>query len=146
MPEPTAELLTRAATALAVLGAVSLAVPVARAIAARQRGAVLATPPDPQLATGRATLLYFHGDGCADCVVQERELDLLLTAHPEVAIRADHAPSQLSARFRVLTVPTTVVLDGAGRAHAVNYGLTARSRLEDQLREAASPSQGAATA
>lgn len=107
----------------------------ARRIARGQRAAVLAAPGDPSLATGSPTILYFHGDRCADCVVQERELDALLIAHPEVAIRADHAPSALSSRFRVLTVPTTVVLDGAGRARAVNYGMTGRATLEQQIAE-----------
>lgn len=130
------ETLVRAAAALALLGAVSLAVPVGRALAGRHRAAVLDGPADPSLATGRATILYFHGDNCGDCVVQERELDRLLIDHPEVNIRADHAPSPLSSRFRVLTVPTTVVLDGAGGARAVNYGLATREKLEEQLREA----------
>ena len=111
----------------------SLAALAARRLAARRRQRVIAAPPTPELATGRPAILYFHGDRCSDCVVQERELDELLTARPEIAIRADHAPSALSARFGVLTVPTTVVLDGGGRAHAVNYGLARRETLERQL-------------
>lgn len=105
----------------------------ARRLASTRRARVLATPSDPELATGRPTILYFHGDRCSDCVVQERELDALLSAHPEIAIRADHAPSPLSARFGVLTVPTTVVLDGGGKAHAVNYGLARGDTLRRQL-------------
>ena len=113
----------------------SCAALVARRLAARRRQRVLAAPPAPDLATGRPTILYFHGDRCSDCVVQERELDALLTARPEIAIRADHAPSALSARFGVLTVPATVVLDGGGRARAANYGLARRETLERQLGE-----------
>ncbi len=129
------ELAGRGLAVVAFLAAVALVAFAARAVARAQGRRVLDTPPDPALATGAPTILYFHGDHCADCVVQERELDALLIAHPEVAIRADHAPSALSSRFRVLTVPTTVVLDGAGGARSVNYGLARRELLESQLAE-----------
>jgi hypothetical protein len=99
-------------------------------------GRVLDAPPDASLATGAITVLYFHGDQCGDCLVQERELDRLLITYPEIAIRADHAPSALSARFGVLTVPTTVILDDEGRARAVNPGLVRLRRLEQQVQSA----------
>jgi len=35
----------------------------------------------------------------------------------------------------VLTLPTTVVLDAAGRAHAVNYGFANTQRLLEQVDE-----------
>ena len=127
--------LSRALAVIAFVALVAVVALAARAIARAQRRRVLAGPAEPSLATGTATILYFHGDHCSDCVVQERELDAVLIAHPEVAIRADHAPSALSERFRVLTVPTTVILDGAGRARAVNYGVARRSVLEAQLAE-----------
>ncbi|HYY54020.1 MAG TPA: thioredoxin family protein [Candidatus Dormibacteraeota bacterium] len=133
----------RALAALAFLACVALVAVAARRIVAHRRDRVLAAPAHPDLATGRLTILYFHGDRCSDCVVQERELDVILTARPEIAIRADHAPSALSRRFGVLTVPTTVVLDGAGRARAVNYGLTARDVLERQLGEVSTLEQTA---
>lgn len=131
LDEPLARVVVFAAflASIAVIGAA------ARGFAGRQRAAVLAAPADASLATGSPTILYFHGDHCGDCVVQERELDALLIAHPEVAIRADHAPSALSSRFRVLSVPTTVVLDGAGRARALNHGLASRETLEAELAE-----------
>jgi hypothetical protein len=129
------DLALRVLAAAAFLVAVALVALAARRVAAARRRRALAAPAHPDLATGRLTILYFHGDGCSDCVVQERELDALLTARPEIAIRADHAPGALSARFGVLTVPSTVILDGGGRAHAVNYGLTRRDALERQLAE-----------
>ncbi len=131
MPEP----IGRLALAVAFLALVAALAMAARAFARARRRRVLASAPEPSLATGRPTILYFHGDACSDCVVQERELDALLIARPEIAIRADHAPSALSERFGVLTVPTTVVLDGVGRARAVNYGIARRDTLERQLAE-----------
>lgn len=127
------ESLIRGLAAVVLLALVSLAVIAARAVAARERQRVLSAPPEPTLAAGRVTILYFHGDNCGDCLLQERELDRLLLAHPEVAIRADHAPSALSRRFRVMAVPTTVVLDATGRARAVNYRLATCERLEEQI-------------
>lgn len=137
------EAVARAVTAGVLFATVALLGLAARAVASRRRARILAAPADPSLATGRTAILYFHGDHCGDCVAQERELDDLLGAHPEVAIRADHAPSALSARFGVLTVPTTVVLDGAGRPRAVNYGLATRDRLTAQVADVRSLSETA---
>jgi hypothetical protein len=114
-----------------------------RALARRRARRVLSAPPDPALATGAVTLLYFHGDHCGDCVVQERELDRLLIARPDLGIRADHAPSALSARFGVMSVPSTVILDPDGRVTAVNYGLARLSRLVEQVQSADEPHAGA---
>ena len=123
----------RAIIALAFLAAIAAVALAARRLAASRRERVLAAPAHPDLATGRMTILYFHGDPCSDCVVQERELDALLIARPDIAIRADHAPSELSSRFGVLGVPATVILDGGGRARVVNYGLARRDVLEQQV-------------
>ena len=45
------------------------------------------------------------------------------------------APSspELTQRYQVLTVPTTVVLDAAGHVHAVNYGFANTQRLLEQV-------------
>jgi hypothetical protein len=45
------------------------------------------------------------------------------------------ASPALTQRFRVLTVPTTVILDAVGRAHAVNYGFANTQRLLEQVDE-----------
>jgi hypothetical protein len=137
------DLALRAAAALGFVALVILAALAARRVARLRRDRILAAPAHPDLATGRMTILYFHGDRCSDCVVQERELDALLIARPEIAIRADHAPSELSSRFGVLTVPTTVILDGAGRARAVNYGIASRDALERELGQLAALEQTA---
>jgi thioredoxin-like negative regulator of GroEL len=52
-----------------------------------------------------------------------------------VAVVEVDAPSEpeLAQRYAVLTVPTTVVLDGTGRAHAVNYGYAGTQRLLEQV-------------
>jgi len=40
---------------------------------------------------------------------------------------------ELTQRYQVLTVPTTVVLDANGRVHAVNYGFTKTQRLLEKM-------------
>jgi len=49
-----------------------------------------------------------------------------------VDIDASSSP-ELVQRYQVLTVPTTVVLDAAGQAHAVNYGFANTKRLFEQV-------------
>lgn len=39
------------------------------------------------------------------------------------------------AQYRVLTVPTTVLLDSSGQTHAVNYGFTNAQSLSRQVEE-----------
>jgi thiol-disulfide isomerase/thioredoxin len=88
----------------------------------------------------RPTLLYFYTDDCAPCrlqqgpilaslqemmgdVVRFQEYDAL--AHPDVA-----------SQYRVLTVPTTVVVAPNGAVVAVNYGVTQSGKLRRQLEDA----------
>ena len=51
-----------------------------------------------------------------------------------VDIDAPTSP-ELTRRYRVLTVPTTVVLDAKGQVHAVNYGFANTQRLLAQVDE-----------
>ena len=57
---------------------------------------------------------------------------IVVTGNPFFNNRRDRLLA-LSARFGVLMVPTTVILDGAGRARAVNYGIASRDALEREL-------------
>lgn len=40
---------------------------------------------------------------------------------------------ELAKRYRVLTVPSTIILDTAGHPHAVNYGFANTQRLLEQV-------------
>ena len=51
-----------------------------------------------------------------------------------VEVDASSSP-ELTQRYQVLTVPTTVVLDITGHAHAVNYGFSHTQRLLEQVDE-----------
>jgi hypothetical protein len=106
---------------------------------ARQRhlvgSVVLGTAVSP--GTGRVPdILYFTGENCTICHVAQRPaLQRLRELVEDVAVREiDVALDRTSARaYRVMTLPTTVVLDPSGRATAVNAGFAAESVLRDQV-------------
>lgn len=80
-------------------------------------------------------ILYFTGEGCTVCRThQEPALAKLGT------VRVDKvdalAERELADRFRVYTLPTTVVMSAEGRALHVNYGYAPANKLDRQLAEA----------
>ncbi|MBX5456008.1 MAG: thioredoxin family protein [Thermogemmatispora sp.] len=110
----------------------------------RQRRAALAAPA---LATGLQSgsgtsnppvrILLFSSAECQQCHrLQKPALRQVQAARGDLVrvIEVD-APTepQLTARYRVLTLPTTVVLDGQGKAQAVNYGFAPAGRLLAQI-------------
>ncbi|MBE3566406.1 MAG: thioredoxin family protein [Thermogemmatispora sp.] len=110
----------------------------------RQRRAALAAPA---LATGLqggsgasnppVRILLFSSAECQQCHrLQKPALRQVQAARGDLVrvIEVD-APTEphLTARYRVLTLPTTVVLDGQGKAQAVNYGFAPAGRLLAQI-------------
>jgi hypothetical protein len=85
----------------------------------------------------RVRILAFGSDDCRQChTLQAPALKRLLDARgDEVALVDVDAPNapELTRRYQVLTVPTTVVLDAAGHACAVNYGFASTQRLLEQV-------------
>jgi thiol-disulfide isomerase/thioredoxin len=90
-----------------------------------------------ELSTGKPTLLYFTGEYCTACKVQQTPIvekissklgDAVVVKTYDVAIHPD-----IASRFKVLTLPTTVVLDERGQVKAINYGVTQQHKLEAQL-------------
>jgi thioredoxin-like negative regulator of GroEL len=85
-------------------------------------------------------ILFFTGAACTICHTAQRpalerlgpEIDGRVAVR-EVDVAAD--PS-LAQRFRVMSLPTTVVLDRDGRARAVNAGFAPAPLLQRQLVEA----------
>lgn len=82
-------------------------------------------------------ILVFSSEDCAQCHrMQAPALDRVREARPGgVMIEEIDAPSSpdLTGRYHVMTVPTTVVLDASGRAHAVNYGFAGTGKLLEQV-------------
>lgn len=90
------------------------------------------------IAQGLPTLLYFRSATCAVCPTQTRYIEQIAGAWngrliiEQVDAEAD--PDKAS-RFQVLTLPTTIWLDGTGRVRRVNYGLADDRKLVRQLAE-----------
>jgi thioredoxin-like negative regulator of GroEL len=120
---------------------------IARSIVEQRRQLALAAAPDPLLAPGsdpeesthqaRIRILAFSSDDCRQChTLQDPALKRIAAAHGEtVSIRHIDAPSspELTKRYQVLTVPTTVLLDAHNQVHAVNYGFANSQRLLTQI-------------
>jgi len=82
-------------------------------------------------------ILAFSSETCRPCYTLQRPaLEEIAARHGgTVAIRWIDAPSspELTDRYHVLTVPTTVVLDADNHVHAVNYGFAPTDRLHEQI-------------
>ena len=89
----------------------------------------------PAVAAVKPTLLYFRSDSCAVCPTQGRYVDQLAAQWADLTIEridAERDPDT-AARYRVFSVPTTVLIDGRGQVRHVNYGLTDAHKLGRQL-------------
>ncbi len=136
-------LLPRLAALLVVALATWLAVVGVRAYASmRKRGALASAPSADELpASGdpgaAIRILAFSSEDCSPChTLQRPALTRLLDQRQgQVSVVEIDAPTspELTKRYAVLTVPTTVVLDADGRAHAINYGFAPMSKLLEQV-------------
>jgi hypothetical protein len=84
-------------------------------------------------------ILYFTGEHCTVCHVAQRPaLRRLRELITDVDIHeVDVVSEPRTARsYRVMTLPTTVVLDRRGRMTAVNAGFATESLLRDQVHAA----------
>lgn len=94
----------------------------------------------------RLDILYFTGENCTVCHVAQRPaLGRLRSLIGDVVIREiDVARDPAAARrYRVMTLPTTVVLDPGGRTVAVNAGYASETALHEQVRKARGSMAGA---
>jgi len=119
----------------------------ARRVVEQRRQLALAAVPPPLLAhssdteesqnQARVRILAFSSDDCHQChTLQDPALERIEAAHSEtVSILHIDAPSspELTKRYQVLTVPTTVLLDESNKVHAVNYGFANTQRLLSQI-------------
>lgn len=90
-----------------------------------------------EAAFGRPTLLYFSADYCAPCKMQQTPIiDSLVAKLGESIVVQKYDVTEhpdLASRYKVLTLPTTVVLDSRGHVAHLNYGVTPQAKLEAQL-------------
>ena len=111
-----------------------------RFFVARQKRLALATAPiedTPGRADGKVRILAFGSADCTQChTLQQPALRRLQALRGDtidvVEIDAPAAPD-LAKRYRILTVPSTVVLNPAGEPHAINYGFANLHKLQQQI-------------
>jgi hypothetical protein len=87
------------------------------------------------LPAGEPGILYFSGDRCVQCVaLQEPALARLAKLQP-VNVRKLRAVAEpeLTRRFNILTVPSTVVIGADHRVRGVNVGFADEKTLLEQL-------------
>ncbi|GAC1630976.1 MAG: hypothetical protein NVS4B7_19270 [Ktedonobacteraceae bacterium] len=132
---------------LSVLALISLAllllIWLGKRFVARQRQQALAARPLNMSNThtcsssSQVRILAFSSPDCRQCRTLQAPALLRIQAargHAVSIVEVDAPTSpELTQRYRVLTVPTTVVLDATGHAHTVNYGFTDTRRLLEQV-------------
>jgi len=120
-----------------------------RFVEMQRQHALAALPPDIISNAGsaeifsnpaRVRILAFSSADCSQChQLQAPALERVMQAYGDKVTLLDvDAPNEpeLTERYRVLTIPTTVVLDAAGHACAVNYGFANTQKLLAQVDEA----------
>ena len=91
-----------------------------------------------RLSAGAPAVVYFWSEECVPCrLVQTPVLDDLrrLTAADQLRIESHNVITEpeLARRWRVLTLPTTFVVDRRGRPRFVNNGVADTAKLRRQL-------------
>lgn len=94
--------------------------------------------PRWERAKAQATILYFTTPQCVQCRRQQTPIleELVRWLGSDgLAVEKIDATSRpdLAARYRVLTVPTTVVVDHTGKPTAINHGLASLETLMGQV-------------
>ncbi len=119
-----------------------------RFVEKRRQLAFAALPPqslsvmngtDANAASPPVRILAFSSADCHQChTMQTPALQRVTGARKyQVSVEEIDAPGspELTQRYQVLTLPTTVVLDASGRVHAVNYGFANTQHLLAQVDE-----------
>jgi thioredoxin-related protein len=117
-----------------------------RLFVAKQRRRALDADPvsmlpelSPEEAGARVRILVFSSEDCRQChTLQAPALRRVQATFGEKLVLTEiDAPSspELTRRYHVLTVPTTVLLDATAKAHTINYGFTNAHSISRQVEE-----------
>ncbi|MEM7336854.1 MAG: thioredoxin family protein [Chloroflexota bacterium] len=85
-------------------------------------------------------LLYFGSESCAACPAQARYIGKISEKwDSQLTIRkvdVDLEP-ETAVQYRVMSLPTTMLLSKDGAVHSINYGLTNSQKLNAQIEQLA---------
>jgi hypothetical protein len=106
----------------------------------RQRRLALAAAPlleGSDQSPGKIRILAFSSADCTQCHTLQQPVLRRLQAlrGEEIDVVEVDAPSspELTGRYHILTVPSTVVLNALGEAQAINYGFAHLGKLQEQI-------------
>ena len=107
------------------------------AVLNRAAKAVPAAQEDAMFQTGRPAVLYFTTPDCATCKAFQRpqlnRLSGMLGERVQVVEIDAQSQPDLAGRWGVMSVPTTFVLDAAGKPRHVNHGAVTAEKLAEQV-------------
>jgi Thioredoxin len=142
------DLLIRLGILVLVILLIAALVWLGRLFVERQRKQALAAPPLDSSISGasipvpggrKTRILAFSSEDCTQCHTLQlpvlRRLQELGSDEIEVVEIDALASPELVRRYRVMTVPSTVVLNAAGEVRAVNYGFANFGKLRQQVDE-----------
>jgi thioredoxin 1 len=91
---------------------------------------------DPIAGNGQPTLVEFGMDTCASCKAMHKVLDELRAAHAGrlrvVTVNVMQQP-EATAQWRVMAIPTQVLLDGAGREVYRHLGFLSAQAIRERF-------------
>ena len=89
------------------------------------------------------SILYFTGEACTICHTAQRPALRALAAGLDAGVEIREidiaVEPELARRYRVMSLPTTIVLDAAGQVTDINVGFASGEVLRRQLVDAGMP-------
>jgi len=90
----------------------------------------------PSWQPGKQSIVFFTNDSCYECEkLQKPALNLLEKQDTQIFTINASIDRTLASYFKILTVPTTIVLDNHGVSQFINHGYTSEKILSAQLKE-----------
>jgi thioredoxin-like negative regulator of GroEL len=130
------------AIAVAIVGMVAMSLRIQRSGQSQLIGQVV----EPKIARDArvgVSILFFSSTTCAICHTAQRPaLDSLRarSSNPPSILEIDVADDpDVARRYRVMSLPTTIVLSADGQVAAINVGFASEQRLAAQLAELGAP-------
>ena len=86
----------------------------------------------------KPALLYFYSHHCATCPTQAHYLTQVSSQWAQqVTIRpidVEQEP-QTAVAYRIMSLPTTLLVAENGKVHSINYGLTNSHKINQQIKQ-----------